>query len=263
MITIDNTKCNKDYICIDECPYGFIFEKDADGFPTVKKEIYEKYCIKCWHCISICPKAAISSPDVKQENLMRLKKEDFLTTEVAEKFIRSRRSIRKFKDETIPPETIENWLDITRWSPTASNSQKLNWIVIKDKEKLKTITGLMIDWIKKGGNYPEIVDQYEKGDDILLRHAPHLLIATLPEEYFWLMTDAATALSYLELTANSYDLGTCWAGFFIRAASEYEPLIKELDLPNNHRTGGALMFGHPVYNFKKVPERERFSLKYV
>ena len=32
MIKIDRSKCIKDYICIDECAYGFMYEKDDEGY---------------------------------------------------------------------------------------------------------------------------------------------------------------------------------------------------------------------------------------
>ena len=92
MIKVDPSKCNKDYICIDECSYGFMFEKDDDGFPVINPSLFDKYCIKCWHCIAICPKGAISYPGVQQEDFDKLKREDFLAHDRVEKFIRARRS---------------------------------------------------------------------------------------------------------------------------------------------------------------------------
>ncbi|MCP4348312.1 MAG: hypothetical protein GY795_22720 [Desulfobacterales bacterium] len=136
MIKIDPSKCNKDYICMDECAYGFIYEKDDEGYPVINQSLFEKYCIKCWHCIAICPKGAISYPGVKQEDFDKLGHSDFLSHDQVEKFIRSRRSFRTFKEEPVSDEIISKWLDITRWSPTASNSQQLNWILVKDAKQV-------------------------------------------------------------------------------------------------------------------------------
>lgn len=263
MIKIDPSKCNKDYICIDECAYGFMYGKDDEGYPVINSSLFEKYCIKCWHCIAICPKGAISYPGVKQEDLEKLRGRDFLSHDQVEKFIRSRRSFRTFKEESVPNEIISKWLNITRWSPTASNSQQLNWVLVKDAKKVAHLAGIMIDWLKEKNDCPEIIEQWYQGNDILLRHAPHLLIVTLPKDYFWAMTDAATAISYLELTAYSLGLGTCWAGYFTRAVSEYAPLRKELNLSENHMVAGALMFGYPVSRFKKIPERNKISIQYL
>ncbi|MCP4113458.1 MAG: hypothetical protein GY749_49340 [Desulfobacteraceae bacterium] len=178
------------------------------------------------------------------------------------KFIRSRRSFRTFKEEPVSDEIVSKWLDITRWSPTASNSQQLNWILVKDAKQVAHLAGIVIDWLKKNNSYQEITEQWNQGHDIILRHAPHLLIATLPEDYSWAVTDAATAISYLELSAYSLGLGTCWAGYFTRAALEYAPLRERLDIPENHKVAGALMFGYPVYRFKKIPGRNKITIQY-
>lgn len=263
MIKIDLSKCNKDYICMAECAYGVIFEKDDEGYPVVNPSLFEKYCIKCWHCITICPTGAISYPGVHQEDFEKLRRRDFLTYEQAEIFFRSRRSFRTYKEEPVPDEIILKWLDITRWSPTAGNSQQLNWILVKDAKQVAHLAGIMMDWLKERNDYQEIIEQWNQGHDIVLRHSPHLLIVTLPEDYSWAMTDAATAISYLELTAYPLGLGTCWAGFFTRAALEYAPLRKSLNLPKNHQVAGALMFGYPVYHFTKIPERNKLSIQYL
>ncbi len=262
MIKIDLSKCNKDYICIDECAYGFMYEKNDEGYPVINQSLFEKYCINCWHCIAICPKGAISYPGIEPEKLDKLRSRDFLSHDQVEKIIRSRRSYRTFKKKSVPDETISKWLDITRLSPTASNSQQLNWILVKDEKQVAHLARITIDWLKEKNDYKEIIEQWNQGHDILLRHAPHLLVATLPEDYSWAMTDAATAISYLELTAHSLGLGTCWAGYFTRAAMEYAPLKKSLDLSKNHKVAGALMFGYPVYRFKKIPERNIVSIQH-
>jgi nitroreductase len=239
-----------------------MYEKNNEGYPVINQSLFEKWCIKCWHCIAICPKGAISYPSVTPENLDNLNRKDLLSHDQVEKFIRSRRSIRTFKKEPVPDEIILKWLDITRWSPTASNSQQLNWILVKDTKKVAHLAGIVIDWLKKKEGYQEIIEQWNQGHDIVLRHAPHLLIVSLPEDYSWAMTDAATAISYLELTACSLGLGTCWAGYFTRAALEYTPLRNVLDLPKNQKVAGALMFGYPVYHFKKIPERNKIAIQY-
>ena len=263
MIKIDPLKCNKDYICIDECSYGFMFEKDDEGYPVINSSLYEKYCIKCWHCIAICPKGAISYPGIKQEDLDKSGRRDFLSYDQVGKFIRSRRSFRTFKEEPVPHGLLSKWLDITRWTPTASNSQQLNWILVREATQVANLAGILIDWLKENNQYPEVTEQWHKGHDIVLRHAPHLLIATLPADYAWAVTDAATAISYLELTANSLGLGTCWAGYFTRAASAYAPLREKLNLPQNHKVAGALMFGYPAYRFRNIPARNEISLQYL
>ena len=54
------------------------------------------------------------------------------------KFLKERRSIRTYLDKEIPNDKIEMILEAGRWTPSASNKQPWEFIVIKDKEfKLK------------------------------------------------------------------------------------------------------------------------------
>ena len=46
--------------------------------------------------------------------------------------IRTRRAIRKFKPESVPPELIEKMLEAARWAPSSVNSQPWEFIVITD-----------------------------------------------------------------------------------------------------------------------------------
>ncbi|POZ89812.1 nitroreductase family protein [Petrotoga sp. SL27] len=48
--------------------------------------------------------------------------------------IKQRRSIRKFKQETIDDEILKDLVDCARLAPCASNKQPLEFIIVKDKE---------------------------------------------------------------------------------------------------------------------------------
>lgn len=263
MITIDHSKCNKDLLCIKECAYGFMYTKDENGYPVIQPSLFEKYCIHCWHCIAICPKGAMSSPGVTQKDLEQSRRDDVLSYDQLGQVIRSRRSFRTFKDASVPDDIIAQWLDMTRWAPTASNSQRLKWILVQDRQKVEHLASILIEWLKEKQSSPEIIQQWNQGHDIVLRHAPHLVMVTVPADYFWASTDAATAISYLELTASSLGMGTCWAGYFTRAASEYAPLRHALQLSENQNVGGALMFGYPVYRFSHIPTRNTVTIQYI
>jgi nitroreductase len=69
------------------------------------------------------------------------------------------------------------------------------------------------------------------------------------------MTDAIIALTYFDLAAPSFGIGTCWAGFLSIAASSYEPLVQALALPPGRKCAFGLMFGYPQYQFHHIPER--------
>ena len=56
------------------------------------------------------------------------------------KFLKSRRSIRIFLDKMIADKDLEMILEAGRWTPSASNKQPWEFIIIKNKEFLKKIS---------------------------------------------------------------------------------------------------------------------------
>lgn len=58
------------------------------------------------------------------------------------KLIRGRRSIRKFKAEDIPEETIFEILEAGIWAPSGLNNQPWRFIILKDRDFRQKISGL-------------------------------------------------------------------------------------------------------------------------
>ncbi len=57
--------------------------------------------------------------------------------------IRGRRSIRRFKNDPVPKETLEKVLELAQWAPSAMNMQDWRFVVLQGakKEALLKITG--------------------------------------------------------------------------------------------------------------------------
>ncbi len=47
--------------------------------------------------------------------------------------IQKRRTIRKFKPESIPDEYVDKVIETARWAPSSSNSQPWEFIAIKNR----------------------------------------------------------------------------------------------------------------------------------
>jgi nitroreductase len=69
--------------------------------------------------------------------------------------IRSRRSIRSFKLDPIPKEVLEQIIEISRWSPSGSNSQPWELTVLGREALEKVKTRLLID-MKNSKAHPDI-----------------------------------------------------------------------------------------------------------
>ena len=64
--------------------------------------------------------------------------------------IKSRRSVRKFKDQPVESEKLEQMLKCARWSPSWANKQCWHFVVVKDHETIKQVSrsSLINKWLK-------------------------------------------------------------------------------------------------------------------
>ena len=62
-------------------------------------------------------------------------------------------------------------------------------------------------------------------------------------------------MTTFELLAITEGLGSCWAGFFFRAASHWPPLQEALELPAGNTITGAMMTGYPKHPYQRIPLR--------
>jgi nitroreductase/NAD-dependent dihydropyrimidine dehydrogenase PreA subunit len=267
--TIDLEKCKQDGICAAECPGGIIRWQGPGYYPTAAKEA-AKFCIQCGHCVAVCPHGAISLDNLTPGNCPPVDRTLIPGPEQVEHLLRSRRSIRTFKRQTIEQEQILKLINIARYAPTGHNLQQVHWLVVKEPEEVAKLAGLVVDWMRymienkpdlaAALAMPQVVAAWEQGKDAVCRHAPHLVIAHAPKKIASSPTDCVIALTYLELAAYSMGLGTCWAGYFTTAANVYPPLAKALNLPEDHRVPGTMMLGHPKYQYHRLPERNEPKL---
>jgi len=178
-------------------------------------------------------------------------------------YMRKRRSVHNYKHEIVEWKAIENILDIVLYAPSGINIQPVNWLIVHDPEEVRKITSLAIDWMREftesGRDHSlkpimfSLTSAYAKGSDPICRGAPHLAITYGTGVLVY--TDCVIALSWFEIVAPSFDVGSCWAGFLKVTATTYKPLMEELSLPVGHVVQHAMMFGYPEYNVHNIPGR--------
>jgi nitroreductase/NAD-dependent dihydropyrimidine dehydrogenase PreA subunit len=264
LFTIDEKKCRRDGLCVAECPAKLIEIIGQEGFPTPIPEA-EVLCINCGHCVAVCPHGALSLKTMKPKDCLPVRKELHLSAEHCEHFLRSRRSIRNYKEKPIPHDLLKKLVEIVRHAPSGHNSQPVHWLVIENPLEVKRLAGLVADWmrllLKENAEYAltlhmdRVVNAYDQGIDRILRNAPHLIVAhglsTMPAS----QPACVIALTYLELAAPCFGLGTCWAGYFNAAANVYPPLQEALALPKDHLPYGAAMIGYAKFGYQRMPPR--------
>lgn len=256
-IIVDANLCKGDGACVAVCPAGML-SLNAKGIP---EEDPEGSCILCGHCVAVCPQDAMTHTGLPQEPFLPASKK-LPDPEVIDSFLLSRRSVREFKGGPIARETLEALLDLARRAPTASNSQKLHWIVVEGGEKVHALSAEVINSMRASDLSPARLAQWNSGHDFVLRGAPTVVMACAPADYGWGKQDCAIALTFLELAAEARGLGVCWAGYLTRITAIHAPLREMLSVPEGYEVCGGLMLGERKYSYRLVPPRKPLSAQW-
>lgn len=268
VVLIDQEKCNKDGICVSECPERAI-EMGEDGYPKATA-VGEQQCINCGHCVAFCPTGAFSLATMKPEDCDPVPEGVSTSIEEVDALVRNRRSIRTYKKKTVPKDVLEKLIGMACYAPTAKNLEPVHWAVIYDPEEVQRFGGMVIDWMRamRSGDiksiFPNkllelIISDAEARNDWICRGAPHIVVAHGPNDLPLPASPTACtiALTTLEMAAPVFALGACWAGYFNAAINHYPPMLEALDIPGNHDCHGAMMLGYPVYSAKRIPVRKK------
>ena len=261
-LTVDHEKCNSCGLCALECPGRLIKIADSGALP-VPIDGADDVCVKCGHCVAVCPLGAVSIPTMKPQDCVKIRRALLPSSEQVEHFLKSRRSIRMYKKKLVPHDMLAKLVDIARYAPSAGNGQPLCWLVIENPEEVKRLAGLVIDWMRVAiKDSPEFADllgaqkkvaAWDKGEDRILWDVPHVVIAHAPGSDPTAPLDAHISLTYLELAAYSQGLGACWSGYLQAAIVFYPPVVEALQLPEGHIGLGAMMIGYPKVRFSRIP----------
>ncbi|NLE32167.1 MAG: nitroreductase [Bacteroidales bacterium] len=262
-LLIDTQLCSKCNTCATVCLMKIIERATDTTVPHIPVEKAD-FCLQCGHCESFCPEQALTLDYLTEE-----KAEHRLPAATADPndlaaFMTMRRSIRHFKSKQVPKELILKSLEVARYAPSGGNGQPVNWQVVYDPADVQQIASLTIDWMRSlvgtehplAGYVPVVLGLWYAGDEYICHKAPHLLIAHLPaDDPSNDNTDAIIALTYVDLAAPLFGIGTCWAGFVTLAAAEYQPLKDFLALPEGRRFAVALLLGYSAYPITAIPRR--------
>lgn len=271
-VTVDLEKCNRDGICVMACPTNVIHMEAPDEVPTPTRD-FEDHCLKCGHCIAVCPTGAFSLNWLNPDQCPPVRREPVLTEQQVEQLLRRRRSIRNYKDQPVERAKLAKLLEIACYAPSAKNNQPWHWTVVEDPVQTRRLAGMVVDWMRIViKQYPQqaqlrgftrVVSAWDAGEERICRGAPHIIVVHGDKNYGFGAEDGALALCYLELYAPAIGLGSCWGGYFYSAVNAHPPLFEALGLPAGHRAFGAVMVGYPKLKYQRLPLRSEPKVRYI
>jgi nitroreductase len=240
-----------------------LFEAGAEGFPAFRAGA-EESCIACGHCVAVCPNSAIRHRALPLEESPLIDHDLTVSAPALHQLIRSRRSVREFRAEPVPETLVREAIEAARWAPSAINRQPVQWLVIQSPTEVKRLASMVVDYLRQGNEprYAPFIELWDQGKDPILRNAPHLAVLHSTDEWIWSSVDSIIALTQFELAAVAQGIGTCWAGFLMRAANGHLPLREALGIPGDHSVFGAMMFGFPRYSYHRSPPRHAARIEW-
>ena len=285
-VTIDQQLCDNCGICMIRCMLCFRREGE-----TMNARADEQCCNLCGHCVALCPQDAISHRLLDRDNFVEVGEGVSFDTDQFISFIRQRRSHRHFKKQEIERADLEKLIDACRYAPTGSNMQSLGIIVVQDKEKIKRLSDLTVDYFEQaieqmesktgqfetiGEEAPDhlqpimgmreglknIVKAREYGFEVIFHQAPAVMIFHAPTSTSTPKDDCVIASTTVSLAAMTMGLETCYIGLFEFAANTYQPVIEELNLPPNHKALSILILGYPKLKFIKAVDRKPMRVRW-
>jgi nitroreductase len=207
--------------------------------------------------------------------------------------IKTRRSIRSFREKKVKPEHWDKLLEAVKYSPTGHNVQHIDVIIIESPEVLNEISKIGMGLAKRFAGllnrpllrpifkrmmgehaylifaraalfYEQQKEMVERGDDPILFHAPAVMLFMGPKRETMSQTEADLAAQTVALYAPTLGLGTCYSGIIMVAFNGLSRSIAKLvQLPRGYQVFNALIVGYPKSRHRYVPYRKARNAHYL
>lgn len=263
-IELDKSKCVKCGLCVKDCAFKAL-RQDAEGNPTLPKP--EK-CMHCQHCFAICPKGAIKFEGKDPENSVKVAGLALPKAEEVENWLKTRRSIREYRDADVDKATLEKVLTTLGNVPTGCNARGLTFTCFSTRESMNKFRGDFIHAIEQHREGTKLLPRWlavpaikmrNGAGDMFFRGAPGMLIVSSDELNPAVTTpkeDLIATLTYFEMLANANGIATCWCGFLELVQKEVPELLEKTIGLNRKTPFYAMLFGLPAVKYQRGVQRE-------
>jgi len=171
----------------------------------------------------------------------------------AVEMIKNRRSIRKYTDEIVPRELMEEIIEITRFAPSWTNSQTPRFTLVSDTTVIEKfaadgVKGFIynIGTLKSARNVAVL--SFVEGKS---GRADKYEIETDDNPGRWEYFDAGIACQTFCLTAHAKGVGTCIFGII-----DEQAIAEAINLPKGEKVAALIVYGYPDQDAKPPKRKE-------
>ena len=268
LFKIDDSKCVRCGACVRDCAFRAL-RSGEDGLPRLAAA---DRCMRCQHCLAICPVGAITLDGKRPEDSMPLKGLALPGAEAVANWMVTRRSVRNFrKDEDVDRATLDRVLKVLGNTPTGCNARALTFTCMPDRASMDRFRKDFIKVIERHRDGTKLLPRWlaiaaiklrKGGEDVFFRSAPGMLIVssdvsapsvTTPRE------DATVACSNFELLANANGIATCWCGFLSLVQREIPEILEDTIGIGRNNPFYAMLFGKSAVRYMRGVQRDDYA----
>ncbi len=254
ILGIDPDKCICCGDCVDECPH-FLFSHQEDG--SIGFADPESICMTCGHCIAICPEDAIHHEAIGEvAEIPGIETPGAIVSyEQILSLLRVKRSIRRYKPNSVPDEILDKVITALRYAPSGANVRNWRYKLISDQGTIKELAEAIFQEKK---NWERGAIKKAKGIEPIFYDAPHILIMSSNQDEIG-GNHAGIAFTYGMLAAETLGLGSCWIGY-AQDAMENNRQIKKLAGVRG-KVWGVMTLGYPAVTYHRAVPRPPLRVK--
>jgi ferredoxin len=281
--SVDREVCNGDGLCVGVCPHGAL--ELVDGIAATVKSRAES-CIGCGQCVAVCPTEAIRLQGMPNGDFERLQRPSVDFDQFHE-FLRTRRSVRLFKEREVAREDIDKILLAAATAPMGFPPHTTEVVIIDEVDELSFLLGALVNHydrlIKSFSNpigrmlirlatgpetYGELRDHvveaatyanegYRRdGTDRYMYSAPAVMIFHASRWGASYEQNGHLVCHHAMLAALSLGLGSTIIGMIPPVVERSKELRARYGIPKDNRVLTSLILGHPKYRYRRGIRRQ-------
>ncbi|MGL5692789.1 MAG: nitroreductase family protein [Peptostreptococcaceae bacterium] len=173
--------------------------------------------------------------------------------------IKSRRTIRKFKNKEVPKEVVQQIIEAGRYTPSAKNAQNVSYIVLGDnKSKYEEVAVKFFRRIKPiASMFMKSAKETKIDDNFFFKEAPTVIMVITKDKI-----SGSLAAANMALMAEAHRLGVLYSGFFSAVVNNSPKLKKLLNLNRSDYVVTTLVIGYPDVKYRRTAQKETAKVSY-
>lgn len=172
-----------------------------------------------------------------------------------------RRSVRTFKKDPIPPEVLDDLIEVAKYAPSGSNWQNQRFLVVTDPEEINKIGKIRFVWPYKA-NVEKIKQSHPAG---ILGHGTALILVFADasendargngEYHIWEsleIQNCSASIQNILTMAAAHGLGSCWVSASDKmnysrmlSGKTWRDALKSYIIPDYYKIQGVVVLGYP------------------